>query len=285
MRRSMVVLFVAACGPSVDAHAIDESTGAATSTGDTSTSTTAVDVDTSAGALDCEASTPSCADGCTLVSAHFAAWDDIHVGATEHICVAEGPPIAEHRSTWWAMIDGELRIITSTPECLLDHPPTQIPIAWTECTGSGDEPAACGYLCAEDVCPGEVDVDTIRGCTVPEPCGDISLPSACDEGNLGCFFAALRDRTPGRYELAINGNNNQDAAVLLVSPDGSVRATVIHEYDLFCAAQLWQPARTCSLADPQLFDDCVTSCAKDCYPEPTALTPWLVDCVDEPAVC
>ena len=289
--RIVVVVLLVGCGPTVAADTGDGTSSTslattATSDGTASTTSTAASdaIDSSGGAVDCEAS-PICTAGCTLVSAHVATWDDPHVGSTEYVCVAEGPPVADYRSTWWAMVDDGLRIITSTPECLFDHPPERIPIEWSECVGTDDEPAACRYLCAHDVCPGEVDVETLRGCSVDEPCGNVLLPGACAEGSLGCFFTALRDRTPGRYELRIAGNNSDVSWVLLVEADGTVRATVIDEYEIFCAAGLWQPARTCSLADPQVFDDCLQTCSEGCYPETSALLGWLVDCVDEPAIC
>lgn len=294
--RIVAVVLVVGCGPTVAADTSDGTSDgtsstslATTATSDGTASTTSTNasdaIDSSGTAVDCEASTPNCADGCTIVSAHFATWDDPHVGNIEHICVAEGPPVANYRSTWWAMIDGELRIITSTPECLFDHPPEQVPIEWTECAGTDDEPAACRYLCAHDVCPGEVDVATLRSCMVDEPCGDIGLPGPCDQGGVACLYTAMRDRTPGRYELSIGYPNSDVSWTLLIEPDGDVRATVIDEYEIFCAAGLWQPARTCSLVDPTYFDACMTTCGKDCLPETSALFGWLVDCVDEPAVC
>lgn len=68
-------------------------------------------------------------------------------------------------------------------------------------------------------------------------------------------------------------------------PTAPCEPPFIDEYEILCAAGLWQSARTCSLADPQVFDDCLQTCTKDCYPETSVLAPWLVDCVDEPAVC
>jgi hypothetical protein len=298
--RVVFVVLVAACGPRVDPDAASGSgEGSSTSTSSATASTTlaaetvasATGVDTSSGApattgapASCEASTPNCADGCTIVSAHFATWDDPHVGGTEHVCVAEGPPVGEYRSTWWAMIDGELRIITSTPECLNDHPPQQLPVEWSECAGMDDEPAACRYLCAQDVCPGEVDVATLRSCAIEEPCGDAWF--ICGR-TTDCLMAALRDRMPGRYAYNPGILNGDIEWVLVVEPDGGVRATYDETFGIGCATGLWQPARRCRLADPQLFDACMTTgrCPAACEPNPYTLDPWLVDCVDEPAIC
>lgn len=298
MSRFAVGVLLLACGPRVPDDEATEST-ASTSTASTTSSTAAAEsstgttvVDTSGGttdvtgeSVDCEASTPNCADGCTVVSAHFATWDDPRVRGIEHICVAAGPPVGDHRSTWWKMVDGELRVITSTPECLLDHPPEEIPVEWSECSGTPDEPAACRYLCAQDVCPGEVDVETLRGCAAEEPCGTVNLPGSCSEGSIGCFYAALRDRVPGRYELGVFFPNSEAHAVLVVDPDGGVQATVIDVFEVVCAPGLWQPARRCELVAPEHFDACITSCAKDCLPIPNTLENWLVECVDEPAAC
>lgn len=297
MSRFAVGVLLVACGPRVPADDATDST-ASTSTASTTSSTAAAEsstgttvVDTSGGttdvtggSVDCEASTPNCADGCTVVSAHFATWDDPRVRGIEHICVAAGPPVGDHRSTWWKMVDGELRVITSTPECLLDHPPEEIPVEWSECSGTPDEPAACRYLCAQDVCPGEVDMATLQDCVTAAPCADTT--GVCMPGT-DCLMGALRDRTPGRYRFRPLLANGEIEWLLVVEADGDVRATYIETFGIVCAAALWQPARTCRLAEPQLFDACSStgSCAPSCDVNLYTLEPGLVECVDEPAAC
>jgi hypothetical protein len=290
VNRVVIIVLLGGCGPRVrggDGSSGSSSTAVDASASATDASSTNLDTssDVTGAPIDCEASTPDCAAGCNLVSAHFATWDDPHVGTTALVCVADGPALDSYRSTWWAMIDGELRIITSTPECLFDHPPTQVPVAWTECAGTPDEPAACRYLCAHDVCPGEVDLATLQSCAIAEPCGGDSAGVCSDTSD--CFMAALRDRTPGRYPYKISYPNSEVDWLLVVESDGDVRATYDEQYAMLCAPALWQPARRCRLADPQAFDDCMSTgtCTIACELDTRTLDPWLVDCVDEPAVC
>jgi hypothetical protein len=101
--------------------------------------------------------------------------------------------------------------------------------------------------------------------------------------------ARVRRRPAVSAELALDYIANETVDwVLLVEPDGSVRATFDEVLNIACTPAIWQPARICQLADPQVFDDCIAandSCVQPCTPDLSTLEGWLVDCVDAPASC
>jgi hypothetical protein len=300
-RRTMALLAATigapACGPDAPSGddgagtsgSLDEST--ASSAADTTAAaatTAAADESTTGAALDCEAHTAGCPAGCMKVTVHPATWDDPHVGPGRDLCIAEGPPLADgYRSSWFAEIDGELLFVTAGQICATSNPVNEAPSQWQECTASADEPAACRHLCAQDVCPGELDLAVLQGCTADSPCPPASL-STCDGPGVQCLLAALRDRVPGRYEFSFDYPNQLTDWLLVIDDDGAAQATFAEQYSIVCANGIWQPARTCGLGDPQLFADCLAlekGCADTCFPDQFSLAGWLVDCVDMAASC
>jgi len=137
------------------------------------------------------------------------------------------------------------------------------------------------------VCPGETDAVVLENCAVDSPCPEAFL-SSCDSPGVECLLSALRDRTPGRYEFSFDYPNQLVSWRLVVDGNGDAQATYVHLFDIACATGIWQPARACRLADPQVFTDCLVvegSCIEICFPDQFSLTGWLVDCVDMPASC
>lgn len=210
-------------------------------------------------------------------------WDDVEVGPTQDDCIARGVELEEaYRSSWWSEIEGQLWFVQSGIECNAGYDVRAAPAEWSECNASEDDPAPCRHrFCAQDVCPGETDVAVLQGCELEEPCGESFVPSEPD-----CLWAALRDRTPGRYPVHFGLLNATVDWLLVVELDGSVRATYVELYGFSCTSAIWQPARTCQLAEPQLFDDCIASPAgANCEANTSSFAPWLLDCVDAPASC
>ncbi len=132
------------------------------------------------------------------------------------------------------------------------------------------------------MCPGETDAEVLGTCDVASPCPGAALD--CGGPGAECLLSAFRDRMPGRYAFSLEYTNVRVDHILVVAADGSVRATYDEVFGIVCAVGIWQPARVCQLAEPQVFADCLaTDGCEGCYPDPNTLAGWLVDCVDAPA--
>ena len=80
--------------------------------------------------------------------------------------------------------------------------------------------------------------------------------------------------------------------LVVVADTGDVQATRRDGWQSACDAPLdgmWSPAQSCTLADPQVFDDCLAGedpCAFESCPGPDdVVRALLVDCIDMPASC
>jgi hypothetical protein len=301
----LAVASAAGCGPSNVADEADASSSGSSSAaapvdtssenGSTSlafdTSTTA---DATTGEMDpCTSADPidGCPNGCMDVVAYLGTGDDIDTSSTGlRMCIGRGDPLAaDYRSAWWSDIGSERRFLVAGHGCGLQLHATPLE-AWHECGTTPDEPAECGSLCAQDVCPGEQDAIALAACDVSTPCPAVQQMYLCEPTDaLRCIHAALADRQSGRYELEFHFPNLWTAWTLVVATNGSVQVVSMRNDTNACHSAfngLWMRSETCTLADPEFFTGCaeaMTWCGGDsdaCQSE--SLGGWLTDC--EPTV-
>jgi len=225
--------------------------------------------------------------------AYLGTGDDIDVGSGVRSCIAAGATLdAGYRSTWWRDDGAEPWFLLAGYGCQgkIHREPLE---DWQECGTLEDEPSECRWLCAQDVCQGELDWNELSACDVPTPCPSASHTYSCAVNpDLQCIHGALASRTPGRYDIHFDYPNYLSYWTFVVADDGSVQVVSReHEFTMCHSAlnAMWQPSQTCELADAQLFTTCFeaeTWCEDDlyyCYSE--TLSGWFVGCQRTPATC
>lgn len=124
--------------------------------------------------------------------------------------------------------------------------------------------------------------------------------------NMACVVQALRDRTPGSYNVKLdhtwsNGSENADMYLrVLASGDVMVATHRSLQIDGQPLEETWDLVRRCSLVTPNFFDTCLTAVqmgqgpdatpeAWDCvFPESAVSTfalPWFTMCLEAVPVC
>jgi hypothetical protein len=308
---ALAILGSAACGPSMSA--VDDSPTSSTSSTDTSSvsttetasssdlasssDATSTAADSSSGAeLDCGDGDPSlgCPSGCMDATAYLGTGEDIDTNSGVRGCIPAGATIdAGYRSAWWRGDGTARRFLVAGHGCGAQIHATPLD-DWQECGTSPDEPSECRRLCAQDVCPGELDWIELSECDVPSPCPSTNQPYACESVNpdLQCIHGALADRTPGRYVLQFDYPNFTSFWTFVVAADASVQVMFREFNGLGCGEALtgiWRPSQTCELADAEFFTTCFeaqTWCGGEfdlCQSE--TLTGWFVGCEETAATC
>lgn len=299
----IALILLLGCDPDPNGGTTSEgstSAGSSTSNGSTSAGSTSGGTEnstdgessTSASEGGCEAlDDDACeqADDCMLATL-FRPDTDAACGVTANLglfsdnCVERGEPITG-RSTFFREIDGDLRYLVHGQGCF-SLPAT--PVGWTECTGAPGEPEPCACLCADDDCPWQQDALTLDACGMEQPCGERvqhDLGEPLDD-YMTCVMESLRDRTPGYYDLHVEGNWWGEFTRIYASGDDQVQMLFRLESDQ-CMHPLygtWKSNELCTLEAPEFFDACLAGSVQqldDCLFNED----WFSDCVPAEPIC
>jgi hypothetical protein len=227
-------------------------------------------------------------------TAYRGTGSDIDFGSGLRSCIARGDFVEPgYRSAWWRYDGMAPRFLLAGHGCgAAIH---AMPVDdWVECGATRDEPPECRVLCAQNVCPGELDWNTLTACDVASRCPAAYQQYDCGPVNpdLQCIHAALADRTPGRYDVGIAWPNDSWSSTFVVADDGSARVTLRDSNTNVCGSAfngMWQPSQTCDLADAQFFAMCAmaeTWCGGDLDQcQNPSLAGWFVGCTRAAATC
>jgi hypothetical protein len=107
-----------------------------------------------------------------------------------------------------------------------------------------------------------------------------------------CVWEGLRDGTPGRYRYTTDhefGNGHEDREHLIhVHADRKVTFAVAWDLDIEeeAPSEGFEPAKTCTLATPAFFENCVVESADFEVHFTCAYTEmWWTDCVEDGPMC
>jgi hypothetical protein len=153
---------------------------------------------------------------------------------------------------------------------------------WDGTPRTGDENGTAAGDAASDAGdpPQPKDFDNLDACTAPKPCLDSLAQLVEGSGhNIGverltCLFAALRDRTPGKYQHVTDHTFSNGAIgarhLLLMTADGAVQyARDRYDHILSVASDGGfhkvqgrygpEPGRRCQLQSASYFDGCIAA--------------------------
>lgn len=224
-------------------------------------------------------------------TAYLGTSSDIDLSSGVRSCIARGEPLdGGYRSAWY---DGDGRFLLAGHGCgaMIHAAPLE---GWIECGTHELQPPECAWLCAQDVCPGEIDSTVLLACDGASPCTAVSQDYDCVTINpdLQCVHAALAERTPGRYAVNISWPNQYWNWIFVVSEDGSVQVTLRETNTGACGSVFngsWQRSRTCELADPEFFTVCAEAmswCGGGLdYCQLPGFADWFLGCSTSDAAC
>lgn len=201
-------------------------------------------------------------------------------------CVTPGDPLPDGiQSTFYGLIDGEMRWLVVGQPCGGDPPPN-VPAGWSECTGAPGEPEPCTCLCGTNGCPSVVMTELLESC-FDRLCGELvphglgRLPSEYDL----CVLTALRDRVPGLVEMRLEQFVVADYRAHL---DGGEQVQFTkRSASGVCSSPLqgqWEHVESCTLQPPSFFDDCLTAEGPDLQ-SCLAGVSWVTDCQPAAPTC
>jgi hypothetical protein len=211
----------------------------------------------------------------------------VSVDNPRELCVASTGETPPAPTAYWKLVDGEPLFLLAGHECVT--PVSERP-DWPECE-PGDGPLACSCLCNHGICSGDDDSAVFDACAGPSPCPDASVGNDGPfDPALQCLIEALRERTPGLYEVR-SGVDNGIEGRLLVRPDGAVQL-LVQTYGTFpCFDALlwqWRPARNCALQPSAFFEACLADHGiQGCNGGDliNVLPAWFTACFYEPMEC
>ena len=112
---------------------------------------------------------------------------------------------------------------------------------------------------------------------------------------LGRFLTGLRDGTVGRYtwitDREFDNAQVRHEHVIHVHADRKVTFAVYREEDIWEGGDDegffvgYDPAKTCTLVEPELFDNCLQDPEKFAFDGCLAEKKWWADCVEEGPKC
>jgi hypothetical protein len=257
-------------------------TGSGSDTGADSGSTTAAGLDDPCFAFPPDA----CPDGCSPRTTFGQRKDSCGVDYSDQLelCVEIGAPVGNRSTTFYAEIDGELRLVLQHEDECGGMGPFSEPAGFTECSGAPEDPEPCHCLCGLQGCPDDDDLIALAACGLPSPCGDVQM----NDSNLAstydlCVLAGLRDRIPGAYGSYLLGLSTDQSHVFLFGGD---EAQLVHKAtNDVCndGPDTWDATRRCTLQPPEWFD----ACMNDPMLQQTCLfgESWFESCEGEPASC
>jgi hypothetical protein len=161
---------------------------------------------------------------------------------------------------------------------------------WTECRVDDDSPPGCACFCREGACPHDEDRLAFMACGFEMLCELVDIgPVGPTAGDPQCVLTALRDRTPGAVTTRLSTGFQYEET--LAHFDGSDEALIVqataHD-STTCPddASRWMDAQRCTLAAPQVFDDCLAE--PDPELQSTCLVPsmtWFTSCETTSPTC
>jgi hypothetical protein len=174
------------------------------------------------------------------------------------------------------------------------------------CGGSATNSGGEGGQGGDASLTNKEDHDVLATCS-QEGC-DLATAQRIEGGSefamygMGCVVTALRDRTPGRYQVELDhswGNGSETLTYTYVVLDSGEVEVGVHEKAVVesDSQESWRPTATCTLKDATFFEDCLaaielgdaaeaTSEAWACvFPDIGDDPPWLVSCTEAAPTC